>query len=111
MAIPVARLASGRIIDVDLAGGITASEARRRIAIATDIPFGRVRVVSPLTHMALQDNDEVQMEVGVVLLQLDPETEKAAAHYLPKMYIQANPASSPHNMGVCTLARARRWSN
>ena len=78
MANPVARLASGRILDVDLVGGISASEARRRIGMAMDVPFSRVPVVSPLTHMAPEDNDKLSMEVGVVLLRVDPEAEAAA---------------------------------
>ena len=43
-----------------------------------DVPFSRVPVVSPLTHMAPEDNDKLSMEVGVVLLRVDPEAEAAA---------------------------------
>ena len=39
MTTPVARLASGNIVDIDLTGGIDASEARRRIAEVIGVTF------------------------------------------------------------------------
>ena len=86
MTNPVARLLSGGAMNVDLTPGgatppgmlITTGEARQRIATSLSVPVARIRLVSPTAHEPLDDNTVLGPEVGVVVLCIDPEAERAA---------------------------------
>ena len=86
MTNPVARLLSGGAMNVDLTPDgaappgmlITTGEARQRIAASLSVPAGRIRLVSPTVHEPLDDDTLLGPEVGVVVLCIDPEAERAA---------------------------------
>ena len=71
-------LASGALLDVDLADAPTASIARGRIAVAVGVPIGRVRLLVSSAQTQFDDADLIVDDVQVVLLTLDPELERAA---------------------------------
>ena len=71
MTAPVARLASGQAVDVDLTGEIDVSTARRRIAKTTGVPFCRVRLLNPGTPAFLLDNEALGPELEVIFLNVE----------------------------------------